>query len=199
MQLEGKRMGVLVEDLYEDLEMWVPVMRLREAGAHVDLIGTRDGETYHGKHGVPATADLAAERARAEDYDGLVIPGGYAPDRLRRDTAVLDLVRSVDRNGGIVAMICHAGWVPISAGIVSGKQVTSTRAIKDDLVNAGALWADREVVRDGTLISSRSPADLPAFCREIVNMLAEAEGVRAVNHRRGERKTEPREEPSHES
>ncbi len=176
MQLEGKRVGVFVEDLYEDLEMWVPVMRLREAGATVELIGTREGATYHGKHGVPAKADLSADAARAEAYDGLVIPGGYAPDRLRRHDAVLDLVRSVDRNGGVIAMICHAGWVPISAGVVSGKQVTSTAAIKDDLINAGAEWSDREMVRDGRLISSRSPADLPAFCREIVSALADADG-----------------------
>jgi len=174
MVLEGKRIAVLAEDHYEDLELWYPLLRMVEAGAEVSVIGMPGVEQYSSKHGYPAKVDAAAGDVSAEDFDGIIIPGGYAPDRMRRHEAMLDLVRGIFRGGGVVAMICHAGWVPISAGIVDGKRVTSTAAIKDDLVNAGALWSDEEMVRDGNLISSRSPADLPTFCRALVDALAEA-------------------------
>lgn len=172
MELSGARVAVLVEDNYEDLELWYPVLRLREAGAEVMIVGPRAGEEYRSKHGHAAKADLSMGEAKAADFHALVIPGGYAPDRMRRHAPMLDLVRAMHEAGKPIAFICHAGWVPISAGIVRGRTVTSVSAIRDDLINAGAQWVDREVVVDGNLISSRTPADLPAFCRELVRALA---------------------------
>lgn len=172
MELEGKRVAVLAEELYEDLELWYPVLRLREAGAEVRIVGPKGGEVYKSKYGYPAKADLGMDEASAAAFDAVVVPGGYAPDRLRRHRAILDFVRAVHQAGKPVAFICHAGWVPISAGIVHGRTVTSFSAIKDDLVNAGARWVDQEVVVDGNLISSRTPSDLPAFCRELIGALA---------------------------
>lgn len=171
MELEGKRIAILAEDQFEDLELWYPLLRMREAGADVNVVGMSGVEVYHGKHDYPARVDVAVDQVSADDFDAVIIPGGYAPDRIRRHQPLLDFVRGVFENGGVVAFICHAGWVPISAGIVDGKRVTSFFAIKDDLVNAGAEWVDEEVVRDGNLISSRTPQDLPAFCRTIIASL----------------------------
>jgi protease I len=171
MELRGKRIAILAEDQYEDLELLYPLLRMKEAGAEVSVIGMRGVDVYHSKHGYPAQVDVAASQASADDFDAIIIPGGYAPDRMRRHPPMLDLVRGIYNKGGVVAMICHAGWVPISAGIVKGKRVTSVSAIKDDLINAGAEWEDREVVQDENLISSRGPADLPAFCRTIIGAL----------------------------
>jgi protease I len=170
--LDNRRIGVLVEDLFEDLELWYPVIRLREAGAGVMLIGTGK-DSYRGKHGLAADAHASARSVQPADLDALVIPGGYAPDRMRRDEALLALVRGVAELNRPVAFICHAGWVPISAGIVGGRRVTSAPSIRDDLVNAGARWEDSDVVRDGPLISSRHPGDLPAFCRTLIAALVE--------------------------
>jgi len=172
MELADKRIAILAEDNYEDLELLYPLLRMKEAGATVSVIGMAGVEAYTSKHGYPVKVDVAASAALADDFDAVIIPGGYAPDRMRRHQPMLDLVRSVFERGGVVAMICHAGWVPISAGIVAGKRVTSTPAIKDDLINAGAQWVDMEVVRDGNLISSRNPDDLPIFCRTIIAALA---------------------------
>ena len=171
MELKGKRIAILAEDYYEDTELWYPLLRMREAGAKVSVVGMPGVETYHGKHGLPVEVDVTANAVTAGDFDAVIVPGGYAPDRMRRHQAMLDLVKDIFERGGVVAMICHAGWVPISAGIVKGKQVTSVSAIKDDLINAGATWTDEEVVRDGNLISSRGPDDLPAFCRAIIDAL----------------------------
>ena len=178
MRLEGKRIAVLAEDNFEDLELWYPLIRMREEGADVSVVGMRDVETYHGKHGLPVEVDVAAQDVSGDEFDAVIIPGGYAPDHMRRHPPMiefvrrmLDLVRRVDQRGGVVAMICHAGWVPISAGIVRGRQVTSVSAIRDDLQNAGANWVDQEVVVDKNLISSRYPDDLPAFCRAIIAAL----------------------------
>ena len=168
MELEGKRIAVLAEDHYEDLELWYPLIRMKEAGAVVEVVGMPGVEVYESKHGYPAQVDVAVDEVSPGDFDAVIIPGGYAPDRIRRHGPLLDFVRGVFERGGLVAFICHAGWVPISAGIVEGKRVTSFFAIKDDLVNAGAEWVDEEVVRDGNLISSRTPSDLPAFCRRII-------------------------------
>ncbi len=173
MELEGKRIAILAEDMYEDLELWYPLMRMQEAGAHVNVVGMPGVEAYESKHGYPVRVDVAVDEISPDDFDAVVIPGGYAPDRMRRHGSLLSFVRGVFDKGGIVAFICHAGWVPISAGIVAGKRVTSFFAIKDDLVNAGAEWVDEEVVKDGNLISSRTPADLPAFCRTIIAALEE--------------------------
>lgn len=178
-ELQGKRVVVLAEDQYENLELWYPFMRLQEAGAHVTIVGP-EAKAYMSKEGYPAEAELAAGEISADQFDGIVIPGGYAPDKLRRNPGVLELVRGMAQQGKTVAFICHAGWVPISAGIVSGRRVTSVKAIRDDLVNAGADWVDEEVVVDGNFITSRTPADLPAFGRTIVEAMAGSRAAAAV-------------------
>ncbi|HID88420.1 MAG TPA: type 1 glutamine amidotransferase [Anaerolineae bacterium] len=171
MRLRGKRIAVLAENNYQELELWYPLLRLREEGAEVKVVGTGSADTYTSKHGYPVRVDVSADEVSADDFDGVVVPGGYAPDLLRRYPAVLSLVRAMFEQGKVVAAICHAGWVLISAGILKGRRVTSFFAIKDDLVNAGAEWVDQEVVRDGNLITSRTPSDLPAFCRAIIEAL----------------------------
>jgi protease I len=171
MELTGKRVAVLAEEEYEDLELWYPVVRLREAGAQVAIVGSGSASIYRSKHGYPAAVDTSAERVSAKELHAVIVPGGYAPDRLRRYEPVLKLVREAFEQGKVVAAICHGGWVPISAGIVRGKHVTSVSAIEDDLTNAGAIWEDSEVVVDGRLITSRDPNDLPAFCRAIIAAL----------------------------
>ncbi len=174
MELTGKKVAVLAEDYYENLELWYPVLRLREAGAQVTIVGPKAGESYKSKEGFPAKADASMEDVRASEFDAVIVPGGYAPDKMRRYPAMLRLVKEAFDQGKVVASICHAGWVPISAGIVRGKTMTCVSAIKDDLINAGAHYVDKEVVVDGNLISSRTPPDLPAFCREIVKALSAA-------------------------
>ncbi len=175
MSLMGKRVAVLAEQDYEDLELWYPLLRLRGEGASVIVVGTGSAATYTSKYGYPVNADVAAEQVDAKDVDAVVVPGGYAPDKLRRYPAVLNLVRQVFEQGKLVAFICHGGWVPISAGIVKGRRLTSVSAIKDDLVNAGATWVDEEVVQDGNMITSRRPPDLPAFSDAIVAYLQGSE------------------------
>jgi protease I len=170
MSLQGKRVAILVEDLYEDPELWYPYYRLQEAGADVVLIGP-EKKTYQSKHGYPAQADVAAADVQARMFDGLIVPGGFAPDRLRRYPAVLDLVRGVVAQGGVLGAICHAAWVPISAGVMRGKRATCVAAIKDDLINAGATYVDQTVVIDGQLVTSRTPSDLPAFMPAIIAAL----------------------------
>lgn len=170
MTLEKKQIAILVEDMYEDLELWYPYYRLREEGVEVKIIGPLAKE-YHSKHGYPAKAELSANEVRAEGFDGIVIPGGFAPDRLRRYSSILNLVRGVYEKGGLIASICHGAWVIISAGIVKGKQATCFFAIKDDLINAGAIYMDQEVVIDNNLITSRTPQDLPAFLSAIIAYL----------------------------
>jgi protease I len=175
MSLEGRSVLFFAAPLYEDLELWYPKIRLEEEGARTVVAGLGE-RTYQGKRGYPITVDASVEQVSAGDFDGLVIPGGYAPDILRRSARVLQLVREIYGAGKPVAFICHAGWVPISAGILRGKKGTSVGAIKDDLVNAGLLWEDSPVVVDGNLISSRTPADLPQFCRAIIAALCEVRG-----------------------
>ncbi len=160
----------LVANWYEDLELWYPKIRLEEEGMATVVAGLGE-KTYQGKRGYPITVDASVDDVVAGDFDGLVIPGGYAPDILRRSAKVLALTREIFEAGKPVAFICHAGWVPISAGIVRGRRGTSVGAIKDDLVNAGMLWEDRSVVVDGNLISSRTPADLPVFCKALIKAL----------------------------
>lgn len=172
MKLDGKHIAILAENDYEDLELWYPYYRMSEEGAAVTLVGPQ-AQTYASKHGYPAKVDAAAETVNASQFDAVIVPGGFAPDRLRRYPAVLKLVREANEQGKVVAAICHAGWVLISAKILDGKRATSVGAIKDDMVNAGAQWVDEPVVRDGTIITSRTPADLPVFCREIIQTLGE--------------------------
>jgi len=171
MKLNDVSVAVLVEDMYEDLELWYPVYRLREEGAVVALVGPAAGKAYSSKHGYPAISDRSAVNLSSDDFDAVVIPGGYAPDRMRRDPSMVQFVGDMARADKMVAAICHAGWMLCSAGVVEGRKVTSFFAIKDDLVNAGAEWVDEEVVRDGNLITSRQPDDLPAFLRTIVECL----------------------------
>ncbi|MEX1018494.1 MAG: type 1 glutamine amidotransferase domain-containing protein [Litorilinea sp.] len=173
MSIQGMKIAILVEDVYETLELWYPYYRLIEAGAQVTLVGPEQ-KSYASKEGYPAQADVAAEAVSADDFDGIVVPGGFAPDKLRRYPAVLDLVRGIDAKRGLVAAICHAGWVPISAGILRGKRMTCVAAIKDDAINAGANYVDEEVVVDGNLVTSRTPADLPAFMPAILRVLEES-------------------------
>lgn len=166
-----KKILCCVADIFEDLELWYPVIRLREEGYEVLLVGDEAGKTYKGKHGVPAVSDLAFKDVRAEDYQGLLIPGGFAPDKMRRIPEARTLVKEMDEAKKPIAQICHAGWLPISAGILKGRRVTSVDAIKDDMINAGAEWVDEEVVVDGNLISSRTPKDLPAYAKAIIKAL----------------------------
>lgn len=167
------RVAVLLAEQYEDLELWYPVLRLREAGAQVTLVAAEPG-LYRGKHGLTASPDARVESVRAQDFAALVIPGGYAPDHLRRSDAILSLVRDMNERGAPIAFICHAGWVLVSAGVVAGRRLTSFHSIRDDLVNAGAEWVDEPVVVDGNLISSRGPDDLPDFARTLVEVLQAA-------------------------
>lgn len=162
-----------VDDIYEDLELWYPKLRLEEAGFLVRAAAT-ELRTFSGKHGYPARADLLLEEAQSGDYCGLLIPGGFMPDKLRRHPRVLSLTREIFEQGKLVAFICHGGWIPISARILKGRRVTGSRGIKDDLENAGGIWVDEAVVRDGNLISSRTPLDLAAFGRAMVDFLQEA-------------------------
>ncbi len=174
-KLKGKRIAILVEDLFEDLELWYPAIRMREEGAEVILVGP-EKKVYKGKYGVPAEADITSAQAKPEDFDAVIIPGGYSPDRMRRDPKLVDFVREVGRRGKVVAAICHGPWMLISAGLIKGKKVTSFFAIKDDVVNAGAEFVDAEVVVDGNIITSRTPKDLPAFCKAIIESLASDSG-----------------------
>jgi protease I len=170
MSLQGRTILFFAGPLYEDLELWYPRIRLEEEGARTVVAGTGE-KTYQGKRGYPLTVDAGVDEISSRDFDGLVIPGGYAPDIMRRSQKLLQLTREIYQAGKPVAFICHAGWVPISAGIVRGKRGTSVGAIKDDLVNAGMLWEDSPVVVDGNLISSRTPADLPQFCKALIAAL----------------------------
>ena len=168
MRLEGKRVAYLVEEGFEDLEFWVPVMRLREEGAEVIVVGSGRAPEFTGKHGLTARADVSAEEVHAADVDAVVIPGGWAPDKLRRNDAVKRLVRDADAQGRIIGVICHAGWVPISAGLMKGRRATGSTAIRDDLENAGATWVDEPAFRDGNFVWGRVVEDIPDFCRELV-------------------------------
>lgn len=171
--LQGKRILILVGDIYEDLELWYPKLRLIEAGAQVVVAGPESGKQYAGKNGYPCVSDAAITEMKASDFDGIVVPGGFMPDKLRRDSVVLQLVRDFAESGKLVAAICHGGWIPISARVYQGVRVTGSPGIKDDLVNAGAIWDDAAVVVDRHFVSSRKPDDLPEFCRGILQVFAE--------------------------
>jgi protease I len=170
--MDKGKVAILVENDYQDQEVWVPLYRLREEGYETVTVGP-SAATYQSKYGYPIQAQMAAAQARAQDFLGVIIPGGWAPDRLRQHASVLKLVREIFEQRRMVASICHGGWVLASCGIAKGRHLTSYIAIKDDLVHAGADWVDQEVVRDGVLITARKPDDLPAFCREIVKTLKE--------------------------
>ena len=171
MHLAGKRVIVLVADLYQELEVWYPILRLKEAGVEVTVVGPQARQAYKGKHGYPIVSDASADQINIEEYSGIVIPGGYAPDIIRRYPEMVNLVKDLYKKGGAVAAICHGGWVLVSAKILEGKTVTGFFAIKDDLESAGAKFVDAEVVVDGNLITSRKPEDLPMFLTEIIKLL----------------------------
>ena len=173
MTLAGKHIVVLVDKGFEDLEFWVPTMRLREEGADVVIAGREADGTFTGKHGLTATSEVAARDLQADDFDAVVVPGGWAPDKLRRDPGVTDLVAKMDRQEKIVAQICHAGLVGISAGVVDGHRATGSTGIKDDLVNAGATWVDEAAFQDGNQVWGRVVKDIPDFCRVLVAALKE--------------------------
>ena len=172
MELEGKKVLIPVEEMFNTFEFWYPYFRLKEAGCAVVVMGSGSAEKYSGKPGTEVAVDVNADQVSAADYDGIVIPGGYAPDIMRRYPKMVQLVRDFNEAGKVVAAICHAGWMLASADILRGKTVTSFFAIKDDLVHAGAEWIDNEVVVDGNLITSRKPDDLPAFMRAIISALS---------------------------
>ncbi|GIP51864.1 protease [Paenibacillus vini] len=174
MRLTGKKVIALVDEEFEDLELWYPIYRVREEGAEVHLAGAEKGKKYIGKYGVPAEAEFAFEEIRASDYDGILVPGGWAPDKLRRYGKVLEIVREMHNDKKPIGQICHAGWVLISAGILKGVTVTSTPGIRDDMENAGAIWKDEPVVSDGHIISARRPPDLPEYGKAFVDALAAA-------------------------
>lgn len=174
MSLNGKTILIFAGPLYEDLELWYPKIRLEEEGARTVVAGTGEA-TYQGKHGYPVTVDTDVARVTSADFDGLIIPGGYAPDVMRRSEKLLAITREIFSAGKPLGFICHAGWVPISAGILRGRRGTSVPAIKDDVVNAGLIWEDKAVVVDGNLISSRRVADLADFMRAYVAAFAEAQ------------------------
>ncbi len=167
MRLQGRRYAVLVADGVEDLEFWVTVMRLQEEGAEVVAVGS-DTEEHRGKNGLRVRADVTAAAVSAAGFDGVVVPGGWAPDKLRRDPAVVARVRDADADGKPVGIICHGGLVAISAGIVAGRRTTGSLGIKDDLVNAGAVWVDEPAFREGQLVWGRVVADIPDFCRVLI-------------------------------
>ncbi|MCA9055109.1 MAG: type 1 glutamine amidotransferase [Planctomycetaceae bacterium] len=171
--LEGKRILCFVGDVYEDLELWYPKLRLEEAGAHVTLAGPDSGVRYSGKHGYPCVSDAAIADMQVEDFHGVLCPGGFMPDKLRRDPKVLDLVRGFHARQQLIAAICHGGWIPISARVYKGVRVTGSPGIRDDLENAGAVWEDSPVVVDRHFVSSRKPDDLPHFTRAMIRVLLE--------------------------
>src|SRR5579885_3668082 len=179
-ELDGKRAAVLVEQQYQEMEVWYPIYRLREAGCKVTLLGPEAGQTYPSKLGYPAKSDRAARDVSADDFDLLVIPGGFAPDYLRRHEAVLELVGAMAEQGKIVAAVCHGPAVLCSTQALKGRRATCFFAIKDDVSNAGATYVDAEVVRDGNLITSRKPDDLPAFLQAIIQAAREAKPALAA-------------------
>lgn len=171
MDLKGKTVAVLVEQQYQELEVWYPYYRLKEAGATVLLVGPEAGKTYPSKLGYPAKSDKASSDVSAGSLDGIVIPGGFAPDYFRRDPATIQLVKDAFARGKVIAAICHGPWLLCSTPALKGKRATCFYAIKDDVINAGATYADEETVIDGNVITARKPDDLPAFTRAIINAI----------------------------
>jgi protease I len=169
--LAGKTILIIVGDIYEDLELWYPKLRMIEAGASVVVAGPDAGVNYAGKNGYPCVSDAALRDMKASDFDGLIVPGGFMPDKLRRDPQLLSLVKDFDDAKKLIAAVCHGGWIPISAKVYKGVRVTGSPGIKDDLINAGALWEDAPVVVDGHHVSSRKPDDLPDFCIGILEVM----------------------------
>jgi protease I len=165
------KVAILVEEQYQVLEVWYPYLRFREEGIETVFIGSGSKKFYGSKEGYPVQEDLSIDNARVHDFAAVVIPGGWAPDFLRRHESIVKFVKEMFDKGKVVASICHGGWVLASAGVLKGRKATSFMAIKDDVINAGAEYIDKEVVVDGNLITSRTPYDLPAFSREILKKI----------------------------
>ncbi|MCU6708994.1 type 1 glutamine amidotransferase [Paenibacillus sp. J5C_2022] len=176
MSLQNKTVICLLDDEFEDLELWYPVYRAREAGATVLFAGPEKGGKHIGKYGVPAVADVSFQEVSSHDIIGLLVPGGWAPDKLRRYPEVLRLVQELNEQDKPIGQICHAGWVLVSAKILAGRKVTSTPGIRDDMENAGAIWYDEPVIVDGNLISARRPPDLPPYAKAFVDALEQRMG-----------------------
>jgi protease I len=174
VNLNDARVAVLVENQYQELELWYPILRLLEEGADVVVVGPSTDVVYASKLGYPVVADVTPADIDLDDFDAVIVPGGFAPEGIRRSQPMLDVVRGVDARGGVVATICHAGWVLASSGIARGKTATCVPIVKDDVINAGINYVDEEVVRDGNLITSRAPSDLPVWVNAIVEALREA-------------------------
>jgi protease I len=170
MSLQGKRVLAIVDEIYEDLELWYPLLRLQEEGAEVIVAGP-EIKKYNGKNGYPCTPDTTIAEVDYTAFDAFLVPGGFAPDKLRRDPRVLEMTRWFHEQKRPIAHICHAGWVLISADILRGTRGTSTPGIKDDMINAGVEWVDEPAVVDGHLISARRPPDLPDFCKAIIKVM----------------------------
>jgi protease I len=173
MDLPNVRAAILIEQQYQEMEVWYPYYRLREAGCKVTLVGPEGGATYPSKLGYPAKSDKAAKDVTANDFDLLVIPGGFAPEFMRRSEAMIRLASTMAEQGKPVAAICHGPWVLCSTQALKGKKATCFFAIKDDVINAGATYVDAEVVRDGNIITSRKPDDLPAFVQSLIQTARE--------------------------
>ncbi|PFN82741.1 protease [Bacillus sp. AFS076308] len=171
MKLQGKKVALLIEDDYQEMEAWYPVYRLQEEGATVVVVGSGTKSTYHSKLGYPMDADKSADEVNFDEFDAVIVPGGFAPDHMRLHKSMVDLVRGAYESGKLTAAICHGGWMLVSAGAVRGRKATGYLPIRDDVVNAGGEWVDAEVVCDGNVITARTPVDLPAFAREIVGYL----------------------------
>lgn len=171
--MENKKIAVLLAKMHEETEFWYPAIRLREAGVKVVIVGIEAKTVYEGKHGLPAKSEVSFKDVSASDFDGVVIPGGFGPDSLRQSKDCLKFVKDLDEQKKLVAFICHAGWVPISAGIVKGRKATSVAAIKDDMLNAGCKWEDSALVVDRNMVTSRTPDDLPDFMKGVIKWLEE--------------------------
>ncbi|MBC7927016.1 MAG: type 1 glutamine amidotransferase [Bryobacteraceae bacterium] len=179
MELKGKRIAIIVDNVYQEMEVWYPLYRLKEAGAEVVTVGAIAGHTYSSKLGYPCIADKAYDEVKGAEFDGVIVPGGFAPDHIRRHPRAIEFVKEVDQASKLVAAICHGPWVLCSTGSLKGKRTTCFFSIKDDVVNAGGIYEDSEVVVDGSLVTSRKPEDLPAFLKSCIEVLTRSTAAHA--------------------